>query len=242
MVARQFQLEPKYGGWGEVYNYTHYILGWNEPYGHVDLQGRPKYISPADAYASLADYEKRAEEIAKATGGPKPELVSPAISPKPAAYTWANEYFCQFGNCKTTGMIDKAAIRKRLSYISVHYYRCTGYELMKGIDKIYNAFGLPIWLTEFGCGVMRSDIAPAYDKAHIPYEQAPASMDLQFKYMQVALPLLELHPHVVRYAWFCDETHKMGGSSSLVQDGNFTKLGQYYNDYAKNSPVKFNCD
>jgi len=213
-MGREFELNAE--GWDSMYEGSEYILGLNEPYGEVDLKGREKHFSPHHAYDVWAQWEAKKSSIERKIGKPV-KLVSHSISGKDSARDWALETFGFFHN-----------ISKHFDYIAVHWYRCGVPDMLKGLDKIYSMFKKPMWLTEFNCG---SYTLPG---------NRPATQAEQKAFMLEALPILDMHPHVVRYNWYSDETGNDGYDASLFHGTEMTELGKIYNNY-RQGPKPASC-
>jgi len=57
MMNREYDLNA--GNWTNMYGDSPYILGLNEPYGTVDLKGRPKYFAPSLAVSVWSQWEAK---------------------------------------------------------------------------------------------------------------------------------------------------------------------------------------
>jgi hypothetical protein len=118
------------------------------------------------------------------------------------------------GPCHDTNPVDylsdffAACQGCKVDYVAVHWYNCTGDDLIWYIDQ-FKAFGKPIWLTEFAC---------AYG--------GDTSVAGQEAYMREAIPILEQDPQVGRYAWFSGDP--IPNARLLDGDGQLTPLGQIY--------------
>jgi hypothetical protein len=170
---------------------TRYLQGFNEPNFFEQAN-----LSAEDAAALWP----KLEAIADARDL---RLVSPAVN------------FCG-GGCHDT---DPAAyLRKffaacegcRVDVVAVHSYTCRGEFLRQHLEGV-EAFGKPVWLTEFACG-------------DIPN----ASVEDQALLLREALPLLEGDPQVERYAWFTGRATNVSNASLLDGDGELTALGKQY--------------
>ncbi|CAN0438173.1 unnamed protein product [Ascophyllum nodosum] len=170
-------------------------------------------LTPSEAAALWASVKAEAETLGA-------EIVSPAVNFCSGSCTeedpvqWLDDFFyaCQGfeGGCGVTA-------------IAVHSYACQARYLNKHL-QMYSKYGLPIWLTEFACG----------DDTSLMSESGQAD------YLADALRLLELHPNVVRYAWF---TGRGGGDVGITgcdllsSTGELTALGsafvQTYQDLQK---------
>lgn len=75
----------------------------------------------------------------------------------------------------------------------------------KDIDDCYAKYGLPIWITEFNANKNRLT-------------------DVQIRFLEKAIPMLEAHPHVERYAYF----QPFGGNGNFLENGELTKVARAY--------------
>lgn len=74
------------------------------------------------------------------------------------------------------------------------------------IDACYAKYGLPIWITEFNANTNRTT-------------------ETQIRFLEKALPMLESHPHVERYAYF---QPSKGTGNFLDDKGNLTEVAKAY--------------
>lgn len=170
---------------------TSFLLGYNEPNDAGQCN-----TSPKDAAVAWSTRMKLF---------PNTQFVSPATAGN--GIPWLTQFI---GNCSS--LYGPSGCR--LSYIAVHYYSCTPSSTMAYLKSVYDAFKLPVWLTEFSCG----------DGA----EGKPTAD--QIKFMKEIVPLLEEAPYVYRYAWMAVEDSK--GLRDLVTSSSpqqLTELGQLYN-------------
>ena len=122
-----------------------------------------------------------ADTAAKHTGTimsayPNALLVSPSTAGD--GTSWYKEYFAA---CK----VRYGAGGCRITAIAAHAYSCTPANTMAYLKKLYDTFGLPIWLTEFSCGA-KSDGRSTADHT---------------TFMKGVVPLLDAAPYVERYFW-----------------------------------------
>lgn len=135
-------------------------------------------------------------------------LVSPAAAPcgsKSGCHGDTTEWFDEFFK-ECTGC--------RIDYLATHAYFCDAGETMDFLEKLFERYGLKIWLTEFACPHTKSALK-------------------QLEYMSEILPLLEDAPFIFRYSWY--KTRIVVGdfvtmSASLLEQNSstLTQLGQYY--------------
>jgi Glycosyl hydrolase catalytic core len=193
------------------------LLGFNEP----------NFVSQADLTAQKAASDWPAIEAKAALSGipiaspgvnfcgsPADAGGDPSGCTEPAVtdpYSYLREFFADCQGCK-------------VDYVAVHWYGCDLASLRDYIDGDLDSggtfagfvqFGRPIWVTEFSC-------------------DAKASVAAQKAYMQAAVPYLEGHPGVARYAWFSAKNIPNGQLAN--SDGSRTDLGQTYVDLAQSCP------
>eukprot|EP01063_Lacrimia_lanifica_P041758 TRINITY_DN9812_c0_g1_i1.p1 TRINITY_DN9812_c0_g1~~TRINITY_DN9812_c0_g1_i1.p1 ORF type:complete len:294 (+),score=86.40 TRINITY_DN9812_c0_g1_i1:74-955(+) len=156
-----------------------YLLGYNEP-DEGNGHNHPHMCAPA---AAAADWPQLQALAAKFT--PPLELVSPAMSTTGLDDTgksqWLDEFF---GNCTAVAGCDPSSVK----YIAFHDYQGNVTELLGRVDGLYSRYNRPLWLTEFAINKWSSGFSP--------------SRADQDAYMKAALPALDTHPGVFRYAWY----------------------------------------
>ena len=147
---------------------------------------------------------------------PGAKLVSPATACLPPgeksprtgdvdSIAWFREFF---GNCS----LLYGSRGCQTAHMAVHYYGCNATEAMAYLQQHHDAFGLPLWLTEFSCG-------------HDPVVEHHA------RYLKELLPLLDASPIVFRYAWMSARARGSGSERALLVPGEprLTPLGRLYN-------------
>jgi len=115
--------------------------------------------------------------------------------------------------------IDKRGYR--VDFVGVHSYGGPSAEgLMTRLEKVYQMFGRPVWITEFAVGDWNAKSAS--ENKHRPEKVA--------KFMREVLPALESAAFVDRYSWFsASQDSKPLGTSALFDDqGELTPLGELY--------------
>lgn len=75
----------------------------------------------------------------------------------------------------------------------------------RDIDNCYAKYGLPIWITEFNANKNRLT-------------------DIQIRFLEKAIPMLEAHPHVERYAYF----QPNGGNGDFLEGDALTAVARAY--------------
>ena len=169
-----------------------YLLGFNEP-----NFGEQANLTPAEAAAAWPQLE----EIARARNL---QLVSPALNycggdcNETDPFVWLDAFFAACDGC-------------RVDHIAFHWYACTP-EALETILGRFEAYGRPVWVTEFSC-----------------LDAADTSEPVQQQYMRDALPILEADPQVFRYAWFIARSSTAGTPYALLAEpGRLSALGESY--------------
>lgn len=109
----------------------------------------------------------------------------------------------------------------RVDFIAVHWYappNASGF--LNQIDKIYNTYKLPIWITEF---------SPADWNASITTPSKYTSDDA-INFMKIVIPELERREYVERYSWKTRATSdpNLGFAALFNDDGSLTNVGVAY--------------
>ncbi|GAA5924930.1 hypothetical protein JCM1841_005371 [Sporobolomyces salmonicolor] len=171
-----------------VDNGAKYLLGFNEP----DLVCTPSSCQSNLTVAEAIDLWGTNMEPFHKLGV---QLVSPAVTNggPPTGVTWLGEFL---GNATAKGYhVDAIALHWYDSATNIDYF--TNY-----LTDAYDAFGLPIWLTEFaGSGTVAE----------------------QQEFFETVIPWMEDHVQVERYAAFGDFT-----GTFVAPDGSLTDLGATY--------------
>ena len=169
-----------------------YLLGFNEP-----NFGAQANLTPEQAAAAWP----MLEQIAAARGL---ELVSPALNycggdcNETDPFVWLDKFFAACDGCT-------------VDYVAFHWYACDKSALAYILGK-FEAYGKPVWLTEFSC-----------------LDSADTSASKQDAYMRDAVPLLEADPKVFRYSWFIGRSFPDIESFNLFgAPGVLTDLGETY--------------
>jgi len=216
MLKNQLFLEADQ--YDATYTNAPYLMGFNEPYGdHSKKPTGVKKMKPADA----VEWMKKVIEKAESTN-PNMQLIAPVVNPKKSAMVWYKEFH---------KLAVAAGIWSKFMYMNVHTHKCDAEIMMKKLKKVYEVFGLPIWLTEFNCGGSSApDTTPAQHLA----------------FMKALLPKLEAAPYIARYAWYSLRNTKLPNANLAKGVGQkkgegwvneFTELGQFYNDFAPSGIV-----
>lgn len=118
----------------------------------------------------------------------------------------------------------------RVDFVTVHSYGGTNANaFLDKLKEVYELFGKPLWITEFGCGDW---------EASTP-EENRHSPEAVLEFMQTVLPELEKLDFVHRYAWFPSNINVSALTSSALWDaeGNFTPLGTFYANFMPNEEI-----
>ena len=175
------------------------LLAFNEP------DGRRQADMPVDAAVEAWD---RLRPLARRIGSP-------------AAVNALGPWF--------EGFASRMAERgKDYDFVAVHWYGApSAKSFLRKIDDIHEAYGKPIWITEFAV----SDWA-ARDGRKNRY-----STEATERFMRKVLPELERRPYVERYAWMgAGAWREATVTSRLVDDtGALTALGRIYAEFDGNA-------
>jgi hypothetical protein len=158
------------------------VLGFNEP-----NKSDQANMSVADAIALWPDL----------TSDPNIRVGSPAVSDD--GRSWLEDFMTQ---AKQKGL--------RVDFIAMHWYgwnsgSCVASQL-EGAVTWASQWGLPVWITEFGC-------------------MGSSNPDAQtvLSFFNNAIPMLAKHPLVERYAWYPWNTY-----NDLYSSNTMTALGQAF--------------
>jgi len=172
-----------------------FMLGFNEPDGSEQ---------------SNIEVERALENWPKLM-----ELDLPLGSPAPV--NTENEWM-------TTFMSEAATKNLRIDFVCMHWYGGINVDsFLAKIEKTYELYGKPIWITEF---------APADWSASSPENSKHTKAEI-LTFMKEVLPKLNELSYVHRYAWYSAKiTSGPLGNAALYDDsGSLTTLGKYYRDY-----------
>jgi len=175
-----------------------HLLGYNEPNVIKNWLNEPMSIQEGiDAWPHLMKTGLR--------------LGSP--SPNKKGLPWLAEFMSEID--------DKGY---RVDFICVHWY-ATGdpNQLIGFLQRLYETYDLPIWLTEFCLADWGA--SPGHPSK---YDAKDAR-----RFMKAALSDLENLDFVERYAWFstAPDDPKLGASALFNKDGTLTELGRIYSSY-----------
>lgn len=178
-----------------------YLLGFNEPDGEDQAN-----MTVEEAIAKWP--------LLEAVGVP---LGSPAtVNP---TNNWMKEFM---------GLAEEKGLR--VDFVTVHSYGGTNADaFLNKLREVYDLFGKPLWITEFGCGDWQ---------ANTPEENRHSTAAV-LEFMQTVLPELEKLDFVHRYAWFPANIDTPALTSSALWDseGNFTPLGEFYANFNPNEHI-----
>jgi len=147
-----------------VQGYSTHVLGMNEP-----NESGQSNMSPADGAALWKEHI----EPMKALGY---QLITPATSSNPNGLTWVTDFMNACQGCT----FDKVAI---------HWYDTEIGDFKTYVNKWYEAFKKPIWITEFACQNYRYDGTPQPDNDKIWNFHVQAAEWLKgVDFVEVAMP------------------------------------------------------
>ena len=174
-----------------------YLLGYNEPDG--------------ERQANMS--VDRALEL-----WPQLESIGiPLVSPSPVHYD--NEWMIEF-------MRRANEANLRIDYLAFHWYGGTDPQwFLDLLDRVYERYQLPIWITEFAPADWNTD---SRENNRMRPEQV-------YNFMQTVLPELDRRDYIIRYAWYSDYSSKNLWTSALYdEEGNLTRLGELYAEHSAN--------
>lgn len=144
-------------------------------------------------------------------------LSSPAVS----------QYSAENGNAWLDEFMQKAEERGlRVDFIAIHLYQSFYTEsqtdaLADTLDALYEKYGLPVWLTEFGAiDIISRD-------SHATHVSPECNAQNAEKYIREATTVLEQRGFVERYSWFLDNFSQRGADREQLWEAVYTSL---YND------------
>ena len=99
----------------------------------------------------------------------------------------------------------------RIDFLALHWYGdCSNTEGLKNFLDYYDAFGMPMWLTEWSC-----------------YKQ---DMPTNTAFLEKAIPVLQSYKRMERYAWYSNRTtsESYKGAALFDSTGRPTPAGEVY--------------
>ncbi len=99
----------------------------------------------------------------------------------------------------------------RIDFLALHWYGdCSNTEGLKNFLDYYDAFGMPMWLTEWSC-----------------YKQ---DMATNTAFLEKAIPVLQSYERMERYAWYSNQTtsESYQGAALFDSTGKPTPAGEIY--------------
>ena len=121
--------------------------------------------------------------------------------------------------------MKKADERKlQVDFVAVHDYGGPNPQtLVNKLKRVYEMYGRPVWITEFGVGDWQA-------KSVQEHRHGPEKV---LEFMQGVLPELDKLNFVEKYAWVpAQKDNKHLGTSALFhEDGTLTALGRFYANY-----------
>ena len=109
----------------------------------------------------------------------------------------------------------------RVDFVTVHSYGGLNVNaLMKQLEKIYQLYGLPLWITELGVGDWKA-------KTRAENQYRPEQI---VRFIEQLLPRLDDCDFVERYAWFPadQDDPALGPCAVFNTDGSLTTVGKTY--------------
>ena len=138
---------------------------------------------------------------------PSMRIGSPAVSNGPEGQKWLHAFVEALGGCEKAGM----------DFICIHYYSPDVEHFKKYVTEAHEAFGRPVWVTEFAC--------TRWDPANGPKDDEVCA------FMREALNFLDSAEYVERYAWFGamrDVGEAVGMSNGLQCESGLSEVGRLY--------------
>lgn len=123
----------------------------------------------------------------------------------------------------------------KISFLALHFYGPPNTKaFLEKIDKIYERYRMPIWITEFA--VADWDAKRFGKKNRYSEEEV-------LRFMQEVLPELEKRDYIVRYAWFgagknCQKLEEIRTSCLFDEEGNLTLIGHFYSKFQSEKIMK----
>ena len=174
-----------------------YLLGYNEPDG--ENQANMSVDRAIEFWPQL-----------EATG-------IPLVSPSTVHYD--NEWMTEFiRRAKEDNL--------RVDYLAFHWYGdADPQSFLNLLDRVYERYQLPIWITEFAPADWNAD---RRENNRISPEQV-------LSFMQTVLPELDRRDYIIKYAWFTDHTSNNLWPAALFNvEGHLTILGEFYAAHTAN--------
>ena len=176
------------------------VLGFNEP----DFNEQSA-LKVEDAVAAWDDFSNSGLR----TGSPCTAI---------GAY-WSKDWFWKFMD-----QIDKDK-NLNVDFITIHCYmdNASAKSFLELIDKTWEKWHKPIWITEFGVAKWSGNAM--WNK------NTPNAQYTVYQFMKKVLPELDKRPYVERYAWFpFDPNDAWGGASGIFNydTGELNELGKLY--------------
>jgi Glycosyl hydrolase catalytic core len=176
-----------------------YLLGYNEPDTTAPNPCKRRVLTPSE----VIDFWPQMEASGAKLGSPAPL--------EPNMFTWVGEF-----------LRGKEGYKPRVDFLTVHWYGNDARKFLAFVDKCWNTFGLPIWVTEFAM----------VDTPFITKAACIVSPEMELSrrmFMKIAMSGLESREYVHRYSWYGDFLKEAHACYTLWdKDGNLTYLGRIY--------------
>lgn len=135
-------------------------------------------------------------------------LISPSTTNAPSGLTWMQNWFRECPDC-----------RRSCSAVNVHFYGTSAANLIAHLKQFHDAFGLPIWVTEFAC----EDFSGRNQQC---------SAEEVKNFMDEATHFMDTTEWVQMYFWFGMNPHPSGGvnprNAIMNSNGSPNTLGLNY--------------
>lgn len=138
---------------------------------------------------------------------PNVRIGSPSIANGQHGLPWLISFISDLGGIQASG----------IDHVAIHVYHSSSQAFKEYVEEIYDAFGLPIWVTEFAC--------TNWDP------KAPVAEKDVLAFMRETVGFLEEAEFVERYAWFgaMEDVGEAVGRANGLQSGNsLTEAGKLY--------------
>lgn len=191
---------PMLWGWKQVSQFTslvkegyaNCVMGPNEP----DQSGQAN-MSPGDAVGLWRQYI----DPLKAKGY---KTISPATTSSPAGFQWTHDFLAACTGC-------------HIDVVAFHYYGTSADDFIAYVEKVHNAFGKNIWVTEFACQNFGNGNQCSWDQV--------------FSFMSTVTSWMDSTPYVEKYFAFgaMHDMYNVNPDNQLLgSNGKPTALGNLY--------------
>lgn len=129
----------------------------------------------------------------------------------------------------TDFMSEAQRLDLKVDFLGVHWYGgANARQFLAFIDKLYEQYSLPIWITEFAVADWKSS------KYGIPNQYSEQDV---VSFLKVVLPELERRSHVEKFAWLAARTNKesLRPSALFDESGRLTTVGEFYANFERST-------